>query len=609
MDKAIHFSKLLEVKVKKHAGRTMLFYRDKALAKWVDISWNEFYIRSHQIAEVWASFGVQEHDRIAICSQNMPQSLIVDFANYANRAISVPMYATASESQIEYIVNDAQIKIVCVGEQLQFDNVLPILERNQYIEHVVVFDPSVDIKGCTKAVYFDSLLNLDVNEYEKEVNRRTKAATDKDLAIIMYTSGTTGEPKGVMLPHSCFLEAMRIHIERLTSISKNDTSMSFLPMTHIFERAWVYYCLTRDVKVYLNQYPSEIQQTIKEVRPTMLCSVPRFWEKIAAGVQNKIDSFSPLKKALVTWTIAVGEDYNFNYRRLGKRAPFGLWFRYKLADKLVFSTLKKIVGIDKGRLFPVAGAAMDDKLAKFFISMGIPLVYGYGLTETTASVCCYPYKNYVLGSIGSLMPGVQVKIGEDNEILVKGETVFSGYYNKPEATKAAFVDGWFRTGDAGRLDGDVLFMTDRIKDLFKTSNGKYIAPQQIETALGMDKYIEQIAVIGNNRNFVTAIIAPNIEAVKAFAQQQNISYNRIEDLLENPLVYKLFEERIAEAQKDMAGYEHIKKFRLIPKGFTMEAGELTSTLKLRRAVILQNYASTIEEMYNSVDGPLGTLVK
>lgn len=241
--------------------------------------------------------------------------------------------------------------------------------------------------------------------------------------------------------------------------------------------------------------------------------------------------------------------------------------------------------------------------------MGIPLVYGYGLTETTASVCCYPYKNYVLGSIGSLMPGVQVKIGEDNEILVKGETVFSGYYNKPEATKAAFVDGWFRTGDAGRLDGDVLFMTDRIKDLFKTSNGKYIAPQQIETALGMDKYIEQIAVIGNNRNFVTAIIAPNIEAVKAFAQQQNISYNRIEDLLENPLVYKLFEERIAEAQKDMAGYEHIKKFRLIPKGFTMEAGELTSTLKLRRAVILQNYASTIEEMYNSVEGPLGTLVK
>ncbi len=608
MDKEIHFSKLLKSKVKQHASRTAFYYRDKALAKWVDVTWNEFYTRSNQIAKVWVSFGVQEMDKIAICSQNMPQALIVDFANYANRAVSIPMYATASESQIEYIINDADIKILCVGEQVQFDNVLPILSRNSSIEHVVVFDPSVDIKGCEKAVFFDELLSLDVEEHEKEVTRRTKAATNKDLAIIMYTSGTTGEPKGVMLPHSCFLEAMRAHIEMLTSVTKHDTSMSFLPMTHVFERAWVYYCLTKDVKIYLNQYPSEIQKTIKEVRPTMLCSVPRFWEKIAAGVHQKIDSFSPFKKALVTWALAVGEDFNVNYRRLAKRAPFGLWFRYKLADRMVFSTLKKIVGIDKGRLFPVAGAAMDDKLADFFISMGIPLMYGYGLTETTATVACYPYKNFVFGSVGNVLNGLQVKIGEDNEILVKGETVFAGYYKKPKATEDAFIDGWFRTGDAGRLDGNVLYMTERIKDLFKTSNGKYIAPQQIETVLGADLYIEQIAVIGNNRNFVSAIIAPNVEAVKNYAKQNNIAYDRFEDLIENPAINQLFESRIAEAQKDMAGYEQVKKFRLIPKGFTMEAGELTSTLKLRRAVILQNYSSMIEEMYNSVSSPIGTLV-
>lgn len=609
MDKEIHFSKLLENKVKKYANKPAFFYRDKALAKWVDISWSEFHSRVRQIAMVWASLGVQENDKIAVCSQNMPQSLIVDFANFANRVVTIPMYATSSSSQIEYIVNDAQIKIVCVGEQVQFDNVLPLLETNKYIEHVVVFDPSVDTKGCTKAVFFDELLSRDVNGYEKEVNRRTKNASDKDLAIIMYTSGTTGEPKGVMLPHSCFLAIIRIHIEMLGPVSKHDSSMSFLPMTHIFERAWVYYCLTRNLKVYLNQYPAEIQQSIKEVRPTMLCSVPRFWEKIAAGVHQEIDKFSPLKKALVTWSLAVGHDYNINYRRLGKKVPFGLWCRYKLADKMVFSTLKKIVGIDKGRLFPVAGAAMDNKLLGFFRSIGIPLVYGYGLTETTATVACYPEKNYVLGSVGNVLKGVQVKIGEDNEILVKGDTVFAGYYNKPEVTNESFVDGWFRTGDAGRLEGDVLYMSERIKDLFKTSNGKYIAPQQIETALGADPYIEQIAVIGNNRNYVTAIIVPNVEAVKNFARQNNIEYSSFAELIENPLIYNLFEQHIAEAQKNMAGYEHIKKFRLIPKGFSIEAGELTSTLKLRRAVILQNYSKMIDEMYNSVSSPIGKLAK
>ena len=607
----IHFSKLVAAKAKKQASRAAVYYRDYSLAKWVEITWRELHEKVERVARALVSLGVKEEDRVAICSQNMPQALVVDFANYANRAISVPMYATASVQQIEYIVNDAEIEILCVGEQVQYDNALEVIKNSKFLKHIIVFDPSVDLKGESRAMYFEDFMRLgDDQSLQKVVKARMKAATEDDLAIIMYTSGTTGESKGVMLPHSCLLEAMRIHDIRLTHIKRSDTSMAFLPLTHIFERAWTYFCLWQDIRVYLNQRPTDIQNTLKEVRPTLLCAVPRFWEKIAAGVQLKIDSFSPFKKALVAWALAVGEEYNIGYKKDLKRVPCGLAIRYKIADKLIFSTLKKVVGLDKGRLFPVAGAALDDKLAKFFISLGLPIMYGYGLTETTATVCCYPYHNYVIGSMGSLMPDVDVKIGEDGEILVKGKTVCTGYYKKPEINANSFIDGWFRTGDAGKLvDGKHLYMTDRLKDLFKTSNGKYIAPQQIETILGGDVFIEQVAVIGNNRNYVTAIIAPNLEAIKGYAAQHNITYELVDELMEHPQICKMMEERIAELQKDMAPYEKIKKFRLIKRGFTIESGELTSTLKLRRAVILQNYATMIEEMYNPVQGPLGGYAK
>lgn len=607
----IHFSKLVAEKARKQANRVALYYRDYSVAKWVEITWRELHEKVERVARALVALGVKEEDRVAICSQNMPQALMVDFANYANRAISVPMYAIASAQQIEYIINDAEIEVLCVGEQVQYDNALEVIKNNKFLKHIVVFDPSVDLKGETRAIYFEDFMRLgDDKSLQKTVEKRTKAATENDLAIIMYTSGTTGESKGVMLPHSCLLEAMRIHDQRLVHIKRSDTSMAFLPLTHIFERAWTYFCLWQEVKVYLNSRPADIQKTLKEVRPTMLCAVPRFWEKIAAGVQLKIDTFSPFKKAMVTWALAVGQEYNIGYKKDNKCAPFGLALRYRIADKLIFSTLKKVVGLDRGRLFPVAGAALDDKLAVFFLSLGLPIMYGYGLTETTATVCCYPYDNYVIGSMGSLMPDVQVKIGEDGEILVKGKTVCSGYYKKTEITANSFIDGWFRTGDAGKLvDGKHLYMTDRIKDLFKTSNGKYIAPQQIETILGGDVFIEQVAVIGNNRNYVTAIIAPNIEAIKGYAEQNGIKYEYVDELMDNPQICKMMEERIAELQKDMAPYEKIKKFRMIKRGFTIESGELTSTLKLRRAVILQNYAAMIEEMYNPVKGPIGDYAK
>lgn len=608
--KLVKLSKLIDFKADKNGSRTAFLYRDYSMGKWIDVTWSDFKKSVDCAARALAALGVKEQQPVGICSQNMPQAIVLDFANFANRAVSVPMYATLSPEQMEYIVNDAKIEVLCVGEQTQYDNALEVLKKNTSLKHIVVFDYAVDLKGESKAIYFNDLIKMgESDEYARTVASRTADAAEDDLAIIMYTSGTTGESKGVMLKHSSILEAVRIHDERLSMVNKHDISLSFLPITHIFERAWVYFLFYENVKVYLNLRPSEIQSVIKEVRPTLLCSVPRFWEKIAAGVQEKIDTFSPFKKAMVTWALAIGRDFNINYRRVGKRAPISLYLRYKFADRFIFSVLKKIVGIDRGRLFPVSGAALDSKLADFFLSMGLPICYGYGLTETTATVCCYPTKSYTIGSIGTLMPGVQVRIGDDNEIQVKGKTVCAGYYNKPEATAEAFVDGWFRTGDAGRIDGDTVYMVERIKDLFKTSNGKYIAPQQIETILGADRYIEQIAVIGNNRNYVTAIIAPNIPAVKELAETKKIRYDRIEDLLVHPDIISFFEKRIAEGQKEMAPYEKIKKFRLIRRAFSIESGELTSTLKLRRAVIQQNYAVLINEMYDTVDGPAGTVIK
>lgn len=598
----LHFSTMVFEKAKKYAKHHILYFRDELLSAWKGITWGELADRVMATAKALVNLGIEEQDRIGICSQNMPECIMSDFASYANRAVSVPLYATLSAEQIEYCVNDSQMKVLFVGEQQQFDNVLKVLDNMPSLVRVVVYDPKTDLKGCQKACYFTEFFQEgQTEENEKTVRSRQKNAKPEDLAIIMYTSGTTGNPKGAMLLHSALQECMRIHDIRI-KMPKNNTSLAFLPLSHIFERGWTYFCMFKNTKVYLNRRPSEITKMLPEVKPKMMCNVPRFWEKVAIGVKEKINTFSPFMKGVVTWAIDVGKTYNVDSIRVGKHASPLLWMRYQLADKVVFSKLRKVIGIDNGILFPVAGAAMDEELIKFFRSLGIPICYGYGLSETTATVCCYPYKRYTFGSIGELMPDIQVRIGEDDEIQVKGKTVTIGYYNKPEETAAAFTeDGFFRTGDAGKLEGKILYFTDRIKDLFKTSNGKYISPQLIETKLVGDRFIEQIAVIGNNRNFVTAIIAPSHEAIKAYAEEQNIAYNRIEDLLSNQKIYDLIASRIEECQKEFASFEKIKRFRLIKKGFSIESGELTSTLKIRRAVIQQNYADLINEMYSDVE--------
>ena len=595
-----HFAELIHRQAEKYGNRTALKHRDNATGKWLKISWREFSDKVMLTAKAMAEFGIKVQENIGVYSQNMPQCLYTDFGAYGNRVVSIPMYATNSPGQIEYIINDAKIRTLFVGEQLQYNNAFKVQKDSKYLERLVVFDPAVKMNPEDKtSIYFDDFLRLGDNAHaESTVKIRMTEAVPEDLATIIYTSGTTGESKGVMLPHSCYLEAMRIHDVRLPLVTDKDLSMSFLPMTHIFEKAWCYYCLHKGVTIAINQDPKMIQKTLPEVHPTLMCNVPRFWEKVYAGVHEKINSASPAMKKIFLDAIETGRKYNLEYKNKGIPAPCVLKLKFQFYNKTVFTLLKRVLGIERGRFFPVAGAPLSDTVNEFLQSVNIPIAYGYGLSETTATVCFYPEIGFQFGSIGEVMPGVQVKIDPgNNEILVKGKTVMSGYYNKPEETKKAFTeDGFFRTGDAGRLEGNTLFFTERIKDLYKTSNGKYIAPQAIEMVMSGDNYIEQIAVIGDQRKFVSALIVPVYPLLEKYAGEKGISFESREELVKNKDIIRFIEARVEEHQKNLASYEKIKRFTLLPEPFMMGC-ELTDTLKLRRPVVLQKYATEIEAMY------------
>lgn len=595
-----HFAELIHRQAEKYGNRTALKHRDNATGKWLKISWREFSDKVMLTAKAMAEFGIKVQENIGVYSQNMPQCLYTDFGAYGNRVVSIPMYATNSPGQIEYIINDAKIRTLFVGEQLQYNNAFKVQKDSKYLERLVVFDPAVKMNPEDKtSIYFDDFLRLGDNAHaESTVKIRMTEAVPEDLATIIYTSGTTGESKGVMLPHSCYLEAMRIHDVRLPLVTDKDLSMSFLPMTHIFEKAWCYYCLHKGVTIAINQDPKMIQKTLPEVHPTLMCNVPRFWEKVYAGVHEKINSASPAMKKISLDAIETGRKYNLEYKNKGIPAPCGLKLKFQFYNKTVFTLLKRVLGIERGRFFPVAGAPLSDTVNEFLQSVNIPIAYGYGLSETTATVCFYPEIGFQFGSIGEVMPGVQVKIDPgNNEILVKGKTVMSGYYNKPEEMKKAFTeDGFFRTGDAGRLEGNTLFFTERIKDLYKTSNGKYIAPQAIEMVMSGDNYIEQIAVIGDQRKFVSALIVPVYPLLEKYAGEKGISFESREELVKNKDIIRFIEARVEEHQKNLASYEKIKRFTLLPEPFMMGC-ELTDTLKLRRPVVLQKYATEIEAMY------------
>lgn len=595
----IHYSKLIQSQSVKYKEKTVYRYKEDGDKEWTAVSWTKFNELVSKAAYSLAKIGITVQENVAIFSQNKPEYLITEFALFQNRAVSVPIYATSSTSQLEYIINDASIRYLFVGEQYQYDVAWKTASICSSLKQIIIFDKNVVKHSLDKSsIYYDEFLNIPITiENITIVNERIETAKDDELAALLYTSGTTGESKGVMLMHSNFQEAMRIHPDRLPDMSDKDVSLNFLPMTHVFEKTWCFFCLYMGTEIVINKNPKEIQEVIKEIRPTIMCSVPRFWEKVYEAVQEKIQSSNAVSKKLFMDAIEVGRKHNIEYLNEGKKPPLILSMKYKFYDKTIFSLLKKTIGIENGNFFPTAGAALSDNINIFLHSVGIDILYGYGLTESTATVCCYWKQGYKIGTVGKVMPGVQVKIGPDNEIMLKGKTITKGYYNKSEENSKSFEDGWFKTGDAGKLEGDHLIMTERIKDLFKTSNGKYIAPQAIESLIGEDKYIDQIAVIGNKRKYVTALIVPTFNLLEKYAKQNDIAYNDIKELIKNPKINELFRQRIKPLQEKLANYEQIKRFTLLPKAFTMEEEELTNTLKIRRKVIEEKYEKEINNMY------------
>ena len=596
-----HLAELIFRQAEKYKNRSAMQYRDKQ-GKWQKISWVDFSESVRLASQAMVEYGIKEQENIGICSQNMPECFYTDFGAFGVRAVPVPMYATSSPAQIEYIVRDANIHFMFVGEQLQYNNAFIVQQENSDIlKKLIIFDQAVVRNpNDNTSIYMEDFLRLGDNDLAgTEVKVRRGNAIPKDLCAIVYTSGTTGESKGVMLEHSCFLELFRIHDIRLPEVNDNDLSMCFLPLTHIFERAWSYYCFHNGVEVALNLDPKKIQSTLLEVCPTLMCNVPRFWEKIYSGVQDKISNSSALLQKVFRSAIKTGREYVLEYKRKGEKAPLWLSVKFYFFDKTVFSLLKKVVGLKRGRVFPVAGAPLADNIAEFLLSVNFPIRYGYGLSETSATVCFYPKVNYTLGSIGTVMPDVQVRIDPENsEILVKGKTITSGYYNKTEETARSFTeDGFFRTGDAGRLEGDTVFFLERIKDLFKTSNGKYIAPQAIELSMSGNKYIEQCVVIADSRKFVSALIIPNFDSLEGYARTNNIMFEGRQDLIKKDEVIRLYNSAIEDCQKGFASFEKIKRFTLLSESLSMEKGEITNTLKLKRLAIAKIYAEQIEEMY------------
>ena len=595
-----HLSVLVHRRAEKYGDKVALKYRDYETSQWIPITWNQFSQTVRQVANALVELGVQEEENIGIFSQNKPECLYVDFGAFANRAVTLPLYATSSPAQAQYIINDAQIRYIFVGEQFQYDAAFSVFGFCQSLQQLIIFDRAVvrDPRDMT-SIYFDEFLETGKGLPNNDiVEERTSRASDDDLANILYTSGTTGEPKGVMLHHSNYMEAFRIHDIRLVDMTDQDVSMNFLPLTHVFEKAWTYLCIHKGVQICINLRPVDIQTTIKEIRPTLMCSVPRFWEKVYAGVQEKIAQETGLKKAMMLDAIKVGKIHNIDYLRKGKTPPLMNQLKYKFYEKTVYALLKKTIGIENGNFFPTAGAAVPDEICEFVHSVGINMLVGYGLTESTATVSCFLNEGYEIGSVGTIMPDVEVKIGEENEILLRGKTITKGYYKKAEATAAAIdKDGWFHTGDAGYLKGDQLYLTERIKDLFKTSNGKYVSPQALETKLAIDRYIDQIAIIADQRKFVSALIVPVYGFVKDYAKEKGIEYKNMEELLQHPKVIGLFRARIDTLQQQFAHYEQVKRFTLLPEPFSMERGELTNTLKLKRPVVAKNYKELIDKMY------------
>ena len=528
-----HLSVLVHDQAKNYGNREALIYQDFGNEEWKSLSWNDFSTKVKTVSNALLNMGVKVQENIGVFSQNCPQYLFCDYGAWGVRAVTIPFYATSSEQQIQYIVNDAKIRFLFVGEQEQYDKAKRVMSLCPTLERIVVSDASVALnRSDANAIYFDDFLKLGEGfPRQTEVAKLSSEATFEDLANILYTSGTTGDSKGVMLTYGQYHAALAANA-KCVNVREEDRVLDFLPFAHIFEKAWAILSVSVGARLIINNDPKRVQQSMRETNPTCMSAVPRFWEKVYAGVMEKIENSSTVSQRIFNYALSVGRKHNIDYLSRGKRPPMSLSIKYNTINKTLFAKIRKELGLVNPNIFPTAGAAISPHIEEFVHSVGINMIAGYGLTESLATVTCDHHgEPYTVGSVGRFVDGLEMKISEEGEVLLKGPTIFKGYYNRKDVTEESFTpDGFFKTGDVGYIKNGELFLTERIKDLFKTSNGKYIAPQMIESRLMVDKYIDQIAIIADERKFVSALIVPEYRLLEAYAQSRGKIYLSTEEL-------------------------------------------------------------------------------
>jgi long-chain acyl-CoA synthetase len=576
-------------------SREALRYKKGGDNSYGSISWEILLNDCKKVTRALISLGLDYGDNIGIFSDNRPDWLIADLGIIANRSVVVPLYATSSRQQLKYIADETKMKLIFAGNSEQYEKALWIRENSDTLKKIIVFEPGIAPNNDYCIDWLEFIKLGSGNNLDSELNNRINSIKSDDLVTIIYTSGTTGDSKGAMLTHDRFMSAFSIHDKRL-DVDERDVSVCFLPLSHVFERTWTFYLLHKGATNVFIDNPREIIKQLPIIKPTLMCTVPRFFEKTYEGIQLEKSKWSDIKKRIFDWSIKTGHEYSA-YLSKSEKSPAGLSIKRAIADKLVFKKLRGIFG-GRIRFMPCAGAAISPVLLKFFHAAGVFINYGYGATETTATVSCFKSDRYDFDTCGTIMPDVKIKISEQGEILIKGDTVFAGYYNKPQETQKILIDGWYYSGDQGTVtENGELIMTDRIKDLIKTSVGKYVSPQKIELHLGQDPFIEQVIAIGDARKFVTALIVPSFEALRR--EVENTGFHLLDNaaLVSRNEIIEFFKERINRLQEEFTPYERVVKFKLLSEPFTIQNGILTNTLKVRRNILIEQYKEDIDKMY------------
>ncbi len=599
MQTRCHLSQLLSLQAEKYGSREAFYHNNFGTTAWQTVTWTQAQRQADRVARALLHLHIAQQEMIGIFSQNAMEYVYTLHGAWKVRVVVVPLYANSSEEQVRFITNEAHIRVLFVGQQEQYDKVISLLPVCPWVEQIVLYDKSIRRVPADKiSIPFSEFLRLGLNGNDHELSQRLDSANGSDLMAILYTSGTTGSIKGVLLTHHQAQVALRDNDPALP-LSEQDTILNFLPFAHIFELAWSMLAITKGAKAVILSNPGDVLDTMRQWHPTAMCAVPRFWEKVHIAVMNEIDGLPRGLQTLFRHAITVGKRHNIDYLSHGQRPPLTLEMEYKFVDKLVLSRVRRELGLVNPNFFPTAGAFVSPEIEEFIHSIGLFMMVGYGLTESFATVSnVHVDKPFTIGSIGRVLQGLSVRIGDDGEILIKGDTVTQGYFHRPELNGKLFTpDGYLKTGDAGYLKDGELYITERIKDLFKTSNGKYIAPQMIETRLLVDKFIDMIAVIADDRKFVSALIVPAYTLLETWAEDNNIAVSSRQELCNNPQVIAMMQTRIDILQQSLAPYETVKRITLLPEPFSIDRQEMTSTLKIRRNIVQQHYKELIDKMY------------